>query len=101
MIALGTVYVYLVYVAARRPDLALDDPNDPNSLNDNNGESILADRDDQRLVEHDPLVAGVDQCVGGTEIDREIVGKESTDTTKEHAVTSTDRPGGLCAGAAT
>lgn len=30
IIALGLVYLYLVRVAARHPDLALDDPNDPN-----------------------------------------------------------------------
>ena len=36
------------------------------------GAAFVADGDDGRLVEDDPLAAHVDQRVGGAEVDREI-----------------------------
>jgi hypothetical protein len=35
--------------------------------------AFLTNRDDGRLVEHDPLAAQVDERIGGAKIDREIV----------------------------
>ena len=37
--------------------------------------AFLADRDHRGLVEHDALAAHVDQGVGGTQIDGEVVGE--------------------------
>jgi hypothetical protein len=36
------------------------------------GAAFVADGDDGRLVEDDPLAAHVDQRVGGAEVDREV-----------------------------
>jgi hypothetical protein len=36
------------------------------------GPAFVADGDDGRLVEDDPLAAHVDQRVGGAEVDREV-----------------------------
>jgi hypothetical protein len=35
----------------------------------------VADRDDRRFVEHDAFAAHVDERIGGTEVDRQIVGE--------------------------
>ena len=38
---------------------------------------VNPDRYNRRLIQHNALVAYVDQCVGGTEINRQIIGEQS------------------------
>jgi hypothetical protein len=57
----------------------------------------MADGDDRGFVQHDALVAGKDQGVGGAEVDREVGGKVPTESSKhvrnplEHACASASR----------
>ena len=50
----------------------------------------LTDGDDGWLVQYDPGAARIDECVGGAEIDREIIG-EQTPKTLEHERVTTER----------
>jgi hypothetical protein len=46
---------------------------------------LVLHRDDGRLVEHDALVADVDECVGRAEIDRQITGKIAAEAFEHEA----------------
>jgi hypothetical protein len=48
------------------------------------GAAFVADGDDRRLVEHDALVTGEDQGVGGAKVDGQVGGEVPTECS-EHA----------------
>jgi hypothetical protein len=43
----------------------------------------VIDGDDRRLAEDDPAAAEIDECVGGTEVDRHVAGTEARDESEE------------------
>ena len=47
-------------------------------------DAVVAHRDHGRLVEHDALPAGIDQGIGGPQVDGQVIGEESAQTSEEH-----------------
>ena len=58
-----------------------------NGLNDffTSGTTIVANRDDRGLVKNNALAADVNQSVGGTEVDRHVTGKITTQESKHES----------------
>ena len=55
------------------------------------GTALHANGNDRRLVENDAFAANIDQRIGGTQVDREVVGKITAQKT-EHASLSVKAP---------
>ena len=53
---------------------------------------LVLHRDNRRLVEHDALVADVDQCIGRAQVDRQIAGEIAAQAF-EHEVETGKRRG--------